>query len=212
MKKLIALALIITLALPASAQRTLIGSKNKTTAQVDNSAYMAGAVPEINGKVTFTQTINAPDKSKAELCKALSSWASLRFMPETESGIWSDPAYYKNLENSAVKLADPLAGKLICYGNEEQVFSNRILAKDFTVINYTLNIDVKDGQVVATMTDIVYSYALSDEPEDITAESWITDAEAITKKGKLMKVSGKFRIKTIDVKDQLFKDIAKAIQ
>lgn len=210
MKKVIALALILTLALPSSAQRTLFGNRTKTT-QTDNTAYMQGAVPEIDGKVVFTQTFSAPGKNKAELCKSLSSWASLRFMANSEFGQWNEPAYYKNLEYSAVTMTDPNAARITCTGNEEQVFSNKLLAKDYTVINYNLNLDIQDGKVTATMTNIVFTYLLTDNMERITAEEWITDKEAITKKGKLMRVSGKFRIKTIDVKDQLFKDIEETI-
>lgn len=210
MKKIIALALILTLALPSSAQKTLFGSRTKTT-KVDNSAYMQGAVPEVDGKVVFTQTFSAPGKSKADLCKALNSWASLRFMANSEFGQWNEPTYYKNLEYASVVLSDPNAARITCAGNEEQVFSNKLLAKDYTVLNYSLNLDIQDGKVTATMTNIVYTYLLTDAMERIQAEEWITDKEAITKKGKLMRVSGKFRVKTIDVKDQLFKDIEEAI-
>ena len=42
-------------------------------------------------------------------------------------------------------------------------------------------------------------------PKIFTAEDWITDKEAYNRKGtKLLKSTGKFRFKTIDLKDILF--------
>ncbi len=206
MKKVLAFALILTLALPISAQQALLGKSSKM-AQMDKSPYMEGAVPEVNGKVVFSKSIAAPGMSKADIFKILASWANLRFMANTEYGLWNEPSYFKNLEYSAVKIADPVAGRLVCFGNEEQVFSNKVLAKDYTVLNYNLSLDITDGNVNVTMTDIAYTYTLSNDPERILAEDWITDKEAISKRGKLLRISGKFRIKTIDVKNEIFEEI-----
>ena len=207
MKKSIILMLMLTVTMSMSAQRTLFGG-NRQSKDADKSLYMQGAVPEENGKVVFTASFEAPGKSKADIFRAVSSWASLRFMAESENGMWNDEDYYKNLEYAAVKEADALSGRIVCFGDEEQVFSNRVLAKDYTRINYGLKIDIKDGKVDVKMDNIVYTYVLKDDPERIAAEDWITDKEAITKKGKLMRVSGKFRIKTIDLKNELFEEIA----
>ena len=79
MKKVLAFALILTLALPISAQQALLGKSSKM-AQMDKSPYMEGAVPEVNGKVVFSKSIAAPGMSKADIFKILASWANLRFM------------------------------------------------------------------------------------------------------------------------------------
>ena len=45
-----------------------------------------------------------------------------------------------------------------------------------------------------------------------TAEDWITDSEAFNRKGtKFLKSTGKFRIKTIDLKDALFQKAADTV-
>lgn len=211
MKKSIFLMLMLTMTLSVSAQRTLFGGNRQANAS-DYSAYMQGAVPEMDGKVVFSTTIDAPGKSKAELFKAISSWASLRYMPNSENGYWSNRDYYRNLEYAAVKEADALTGRIVCFGNEEQVFSNKFLSKDYTRMDYNLTIDVADGKVSVKMENIVYTYVLKDDPERIPAEDWITDREAISKKGKLIRSSGKFRIKTVDLKDELFEEIAGAVK
>ena len=50
-------------------------------AQEDNSKYLAGAVPVVNGKVIFTEVIQASDMSKRQIYDALLKWAEKRFTP-----------------------------------------------------------------------------------------------------------------------------------
>ena len=55
------------------------------------------------------------------------------------------------------------------------------------------------------MSRIRYLYDEYRRPQRLNAEGWITDKEAVNKKNtKLLPLSGKFRIKTIDRKDFLF--------
>ena len=64
------------------------------------------------------------------------------------------------------------------------------------------------------MTDIKYRYEEGREGggKIFPAEDWITDKEAYNKKGtKFLKSTGKFRIKTIDLKDLLFQKASDAI-
>ena len=42
----------------------------------DQSKYMVGAVPEVNGKVVFSQEINAPNLSKDQIFDAILAWAN----------------------------------------------------------------------------------------------------------------------------------------
>ena len=44
-------------------------------AQEDNSKYLAGAVPVVNGKVIFTEHIQAPGLSKQQVYDVLLKWA-----------------------------------------------------------------------------------------------------------------------------------------
>ena len=45
----------------------------------------------------------------------------------------------------------------------------------------------------------------------MTAEEWITDSYCLNKKGALKRINGKFRIKTIDLVNELKKEISEAI-
>ena len=47
--------------------------------------------------------------------------------------------------------------------------------------------------------------------ERIAAEDWITDSQAFSNKGKLLHGVAKFRIKTIDTFDEIFKEISESL-
>jgi hypothetical protein len=207
MKRVIFTLIVLALPLVADAQSKGLFSKKPMKMNKEMSEYMAGAVPEVEGKVVFSQNIAFAGKTKEQVFANLAQWASLRYMPDTEHGVWNDKDYYKNLDNAKVKVANQQEGVIVCQADEEQVFSNRTLAKDYCRMNYELELKVEDNQVVATISTVSYVYNLSETPERIAAEDWITDKESISKKGKLLRVSGKFRVKTIDLKDQLFAEI-----
>ncbi len=212
MRKLILALFVLSIPFAADAQRVGLLGRKKMKMEQDLTAYMQGAVPEVDGKVVFTTTIAAPGKTAEQLFPIVAQWANLRYMPNTENGIWNDPDYYFNKDNASVKTADKAKGLFVCQGDEEQVFSNRTLAKDYCIMNYTLTIQLGEGSVTATMSNISYVYTLSETPERIAAEDWITDSEAFNRKGtKMLKGSGKFRIKTVDLKNQLFKEIGEAV-
>ena len=194
-----------------TAQAQLFSKKN-FKGKMEASAYMQGAVPEVNGKVEFNENFSAPGKTKDQIFQKVLSWANLRYMPETERGVWNDDNYYKNNEFSKVVSADKNTGIIVCQADENIVFTNKTLAKDYTRANYTLSIRVNDNGGEVTMNNIIYTYNLTENPERIAAEDWITDKEAISKKGGLLKGAARFRIKTVDLKIELVKEIADAAQ
>ena len=194
-----------------TAQAQLFSKKN-FKGKMEASAYMQGAVPEVNGKVEFNENFSAPGKTKDQIFQKVLSWANLRFMPETERGVWNDDNYYKNNEFSKVVSADKSTGVIVCQADENIVFTNKTLAKDYTRVNYTLTVRVKDNGGEVTMNSIIYTYNLTENLERIAAEDWITDKEAISKKGGLLKGAARFRIKTVDLKNELVKEITDAAQ
>lgn len=196
-----------------NAQSSGLFSKKKIKTQKEITEYLAGAVPEENGKVVFKTVISAPGKSKAELYNIVSSWANLRYTPEQARGVWTDADFFHNTEYAQLTEANKESGFISCRGAEEMIFSNKALAKDYTYVYYTLKLQVKDGAVEFNMGNLAYLYAGgSENPERVTAEEWITDAECITKKGELRRISGKFRVKTVDLKDELIKEISEAVK
>lgn len=214
MKKLLSLIAVLCVSMLCSTAQAQLLIKKDFKGRMDADAYLAGAVPETDGKVCFSATIPAEGRTADQIYAGLSQWASFRFSPEVESGEWTDANYFKNTEFARVKEADAAGHVIVCAANEEMVFTNKMLAKDYTLVSYTLTLEATDGAVRATMTDIVYTYTLAeDSPERITAEDWITDSEAINKKGQLYRTVARFRIKTVDLANELFTEIeASAIQ
>jgi colicin import membrane protein len=87
------------------------------------------------------------------------------------------------------------------------VFKSTAFVADESKISYNFQVAVKDGTFTMKMTDIKYRYEEGREGggQIFPAEDWITDKEAYNRKGtKFLKSTGKFRIKTIDLKDNLF--------
>lgn len=191
-----------------NAQSGLISTKKLYTQKADMSEYAkAGAVPEVNGKVVFTKEISAPGKSKEELYTVLSSFAALRFSAGSARGNWREPNFFSNLDYAQVKEADKEAGRIVAQGAEEMIFSNKALSKDYTHVFYQFTAEAAAGKIMLTMNNIAFVYVGSQESERIPAEDWITDKEALNKKGQLRRISGKFRVKTIDLFDELAKEI-----
>lgn len=167
------------------------------TAQND-PAYLAGAVPEIDGKVIFSKQFNAPGLSQQQIYNAVLSWAKSRF----DEG--NNRVLYTNAEK----------GEIACGGEEYLVFAKTALSLDRSLASYRLTVECEPGKCLAEVTGIRYTYHVSyqNEPEKYAAEEWIVDKYALNKdKTKLSRGAGKFRSKTIDLVNGLFADIQGAL-
>ena len=165
--------------------------------------YGKGSVPvNGNGMVSFDITADVPQGMTDERCyELLLNWAKGRFAKP-------------NAQASRILNEDAEAKRYIFHVDQMLVFKRTAMVVDETRIEYNFSAVVKDGKYTLTMTDIKYRY---EEGRDgggnrFTAEEWITDKEAYNKKGtKFLKSTGKFRIKTIDLKDILFQKAADAL-
>ena len=164
----------------------------------DQSKYMVGAVPEVNGKVVFSQEINAPNLSKDQIFDAILAWANTRF--KTDKGNWGMVAYSNKEE-----------GQIACYGNEYIVFADKTFSLDRAKINYRMNFTCTPGKCNVEVTNITYLYP-EDNRERLAAEEWITDKQAMNKdQTKLINRIAKFRIKTIDLVESLNEGAQKSL-
>ncbi len=165
------------------------------------SKYLAGAVPVVDGKVTFTQTINVPGASKEAIYNMVNNWAKEQF--ETTEDFPNNKLITENAQD----------GEIGAIGEEYIVFTSSALSLDRTRIYYQFLVQCETGKCNLTMTRIRYWYNESrDGGERYNAEDIITDENGLNKsKTKLARVIGKFRSKTIDYKDNLFKSVANSI-
>ena len=165
--------------------------------------YGKGAVPEDeNGRVYFTQTVKIPDGITEDQCyDILLNWAKGRFaMPYAQAG--------------RILNEDVTSRRFIFHVDQMIVFKSTALVGDESKISYNYSVAVKNGEFTMTMTDIKYNYEEGREGggKIFPAEDWITDKEAYNRKGtKFLKSTGKFRIKTIDLKDLLFQKATDAV-
>jgi len=160
-----------------------------------------GAVPVIDGKVTFKTTVEAPGKTADQVADIVRKYMKKM---TTEPG---------QFEQSRIVLDDSLNHQIIGSYQEWLVFKSTALVLDRTRLFYNLIADCKDGKADITMMRIYYLYEEERDPQTLKAEEWITDEEGLTKsKAKLSRVSGKFRRKTIDRKDYLFNKFAELLK
>ena len=166
----------------------------------DDAKYLAGAVPEENGKVVFTTQL-AIEKPKAEVYQTMKNWAD-GLVNREETIEKKTRVAYTNEEK----------GEIVVAAEEWMTFSSTGLALDRTRVYYNLRINCEDNSAKVQMLNIRYLY---DENRNggqrLSAEQQITDKEALNKdKTKMYKTIAKFRIKTIDLKDELFDSASKA--
>lgn len=157
----------------------------------DESKYLRGSVPVVNGKVTFTQILEAPMLSDNQIFSKVMGWAEKRFAGQDG---FKSRILYSNAEK----------GEIACLGEEYLVFADKALSLDRAKVMYQLLLETENGKCEAKITSIRYFY----ESENLLAENTITDEHALYKnKNKLIRQPGKFRTHTIDMAGKIFSDL-----
>lgn len=184
--------LILLLAFTASAAQAQLFKKRSKSVKKE---YSIGTIATVNNKVTFNETIPAPGLTAKEVEEVVTKWFAERFVKPTVIGF---------------KAYEPeVPGTLVAKAEEYIVFKNTFFVLNRSRIAYFMNITCKDGSCIFDMSRITYWW--DEEADDggrkMTAEECITDEHAINKKGGLHKFNGKFRTKTIDLKNILVEDL-----
>ena len=166
--------------------------ETEVSKEVKDAKYLKGAVPEVNGKVVFSTSINAPGKTADEVFDIVKTYL-VKMTGE------------KNQQAASLVVDNKEKHELGATFNEWLVFKSNSIMLDQTRMLYVLKVRCSDGKANIEMTNIRYVYDEARKAMRYTAEEWITDKEALNKKGtRLLPVSAKFRRKTIDRKDFLF--------
>ena len=189
MRKLLPIIALMLICTTASAQ--LFKKKDRTV----EPQYQAGTVTMQNGKVTFEEKIPAEGLSAAEVEKRINNWIDSRYVEPTIISV-------KRYESE-----NP--GTTIIKGEEYIVFTRKFFVLSSARIYYYLTLTAADGYCNFNMSRITYWYDDQDEKGGLKmkAEEWITDEYAFNKKGGLKKFEGKFRRKTIELKDILINEL-----
>lgn len=169
----------------------------------NDEKYLAGTVPtDAEGKVKFALQLNIPNKTAKEIYETI--YEQLTMLTEDEN----------QFDESSIALVNPQTKIIAAKYKEWLVFNNNFLSLDRAVFNYTMIAHCEDNKLDLTLERISYEYE-TDRPSGFKAkaEELITDKEALNKKGnKLNRLTGKFRRKTIDRKDQIFENIKRAFK
>lgn len=165
-------------------------------AQDENSKYLAGAVPEVNGRVVFTKEFSIPGMSEEEIYERALKWMDTRLK--------------ENENNSRVVLSDKEKGLIVGTGEEWMVFTSSALSLDRTKVLYQLMVTCQPEKCKLEIDKIRYNYR--EGQEKYTAEEWITDKYALNKaKTKLVRGLAKWRKKTVDFADNLGLSMAESL-
>lgn len=165
--------------------------------------YLKGAVTEKNGVVVFEETFIVPGKSKVDIFDSLKNY--------TQSIVTGE----NHLPQSRITELSPNKDIIAASVEETLWFKRAALVSDFARFFYQLVFEVSDGQFKVTLLRLRYIYepmATPGQDNVMLAEEWITDKEALKKDGTQLRrgTSKKFRIATIDRKNQLFRGAGRA--
>lgn len=165
------------------------------SAQVDKK-YGIGAVPVVNGRVTFERDVNGLNADSQEVFAKAMKWVEKRFVKPT-------------VLKAKIVETDNEAGRIIVNAEEYITFRDKFFVLDRSRINYWLEISAKDNGYTMKMTRISYWYEEErDGGQKFSAEEWITDEECFNEKQtRLLRSTGKFRVKTIDLIDNLSSEL-----
>lgn len=189
-QQFLGLVVALVLALPAFSQEPTS----------TNGKYMAGSVPVVDGQVRFSETYTAEGRSAGQIYAALKDFTQKTLVEGKEA-----------LPKARITEADSLGGQLVASIEEYLYFKRKAWTMDRVRFSYQIIYHISDGSFTVEMRRLRYTYDDVPEPEELYAEDWITDAEALTRDGKaLTKKAGKFRRFTIDRKDEIFRGAQEA--
>ena len=188
-------------------KRALFEKKSKAEKVIDPK-YLAGACPEVNGKIQWQKAIEAPGKSADDIYNIMEAFAKGYCAERGGNGV--NP----KTDVSKITIADKEKHQLVARIQEVLTFENKFLSLDQAKFNYQLVVDCYDGRCLVTMNNLNYVYEEERGGGQFPAEDMISDAMAINKNGDGFQKGGskKFRTKTIDAKDALFSRIEAALK
>lgn len=150
--------------------------------------YLAGAVPEEDGKVVFSEEINTGNMTAAQAYDL--AYKKIEQLAEGEN----------QTQKSKIALFNKEEHSIVATFGEWLVFTDKMLVLDRTMFNYLMVVNCSDGKVNVKISRLTYEYSNGNNGTDFFyAEELITDKRMIAKDGtKLKRMNRKFRIATVD--------------
>lgn len=162
----------------------------------DDSKYLVGAVPEVNGQVLFQQTFAVEGKSKQEIFNVMKTYLHNLMKEDCQ------------MKGTKMNVEDAETGILVARFEEWMIFKKKPLVLDRTRFRYRLSVECFDGKCMMKLGQISYYYEEDLEGfngRTYRAEEWINDTNALNKaQDKLLWGSANFRRKTVDRVEEIF--------
>lgn len=179
---------------PAQAEKAPKAAKAEKPAKprrVIDAKYDTGACPEVDGKVEWRATLPCPALSAQQAYDRMLTFLMAYCKEEGKD------------KNSQVALVNPATHEIGTRIQEYIVFKRAALSLDRAMFCYTLVARCRDGAVDVQLYRLSYQY----ENQSIPAEDMLSDRYALNAKRGGFNRGGyeKFRTKTIDFKDGLFR-------
>lgn len=165
------------------------------------SKYGPGSVTEVDGKVEWAKDFKVSGVSADNLYDKILEIITEQTKAElAQSG------------NSFIAAVNKKEKVVAAHLEEKIVFQHTSLALDQAICRYSLIATCTNGNVNVRICRISYDYNNAGKKETIVAEERITDSAALNKKKTAFyRGYGKFRERTIDRKDEVFKNIAEKL-
>ena len=162
--------------------------------------YLLGAVPEVEGVVTFQKSFTVSDKSEQQIFDVLYAYIN--------NSLISNAIHDQRQPYTRIISNERENGSIVARIEEYMTFHKKFFSLDRTRFRYLLSATVKGQKVSLVLTQISYYYNEDMDGKNgvlYKAEEWITDKEAVNKAGtKLYPRSGKFRRFTVDRVEEIF--------
>ena len=165
--------------------------------------YLEGACPMVGNKIVWQKYFNADSKSAKEIYDIM-----LKFLQKMtkEEG---------QTQKSNVAVVNEEEYQIGARFVEKMVFQNSALSLDQAEFAYQLLVYCIDGRCEVVIKNMTYIYEADREGGGVfPAEDMISDDIALNKKKDGFRKGGvkKFRMKTIDRKDEIFAKISRALK
>lgn len=180
-------------------EKTLFGGRQKNPT---DPKYLAHIPVDSTGNVTFEMDYAVKHLSAEQIYDSMFTF--LTHFTQTPN----------QLPGSKIAVVNKDRHIIIANIRENLVFQRSTLSLDQTEFRYSLVIECKDGAVHVTMNRLYYLYE-QNRPGGLKAPARevITDEWALNKKKtKLARYYGKFRVKTLDRRDNIFIQIQNALK
>ncbi|MDR2473679.1 MAG: DUF4468 domain-containing protein [Tannerella sp.] len=156
----------------------------------DDAKYLAGAVPEENGKVVFSKSCDYGNLDQTAVFKLVNDWMENK---AKQAG-----------NDSRIAFADKEKGQIVATIADYIVFSNKAFSLDRTLMSYNIYAVISGSKCDFRLERIRFDY----ENKKYPAEEYISDEVALNnKKDGIIAGYRKFRIKAIDYVEALFESL-----